>query len=171
VLASLASGCVQSAERGHPVWQVIEVIVGGLITILTAVAVEAFRKPKLSLSIEERPLDVTYNDPRPAQAARRLRLKLLINPCRRGRGGCSGRSVAVPWENLLPSSGCRRPRTYHVSHDRTRVEITHQVLPAGRRPGQTFHLILGLGQANRRVDPLRETAGWKLKQVISCFRA
>jgi hypothetical protein len=54
----------------------LQLVAGGIITILTAVLVEYLRTPSLKLSIEAPPLDVHYDSGRPATAGRYLRLKL-----------------------------------------------------------------------------------------------
>ena len=54
---------------------------GGLITILTAVLIEYARMPKLHLSIEGKPCDITYEPGKsPAKDARYLRLVLRNAP-------------------------------------------------------------------------------------------
>jgi hypothetical protein len=58
-------------------WQVV---VGGVITIVTAVFIEYLRTPSLGFSIESPPLDVIYPENRPAREVRYLRLKLSNKP-------------------------------------------------------------------------------------------
>jgi len=85
-------------------WQVV---VGGIITILTAVIVEYLRTPSLKLSIETPPIDVNYGAGRPAKDMRSLRLKLF--------------SKALPnslrWLQRAPALQCRGKVTFHHLDD------------------------------------------------------
>ena len=53
----------------------MEVLLGSLITILTAIMVEYLRRPKLSIKIID-PIDLNFKSPKPAQSIRSLRLKV-----------------------------------------------------------------------------------------------
>jgi len=62
---------------------VLSIVGGGLITIIITIYLERQRKPKLRLSVEQPPRDVSYPQGSPARDARYLRLKLcnLPLPC------------------------------------------------------------------------------------------
>jgi hypothetical protein len=81
----------------------LSIIVGGLITIATAMAVEYFRRPKLALSIEAPPCDVPYAQNRPANNARHLRLKLRNEALPRG----------LRWMQRAAALQCRGEITFH----------------------------------------------------------
>ena len=59
---------------------VLDIIVGGLLTIATTIGVEYSRRPSLSLEIEKPPCDILNRRDGPARDARHLRLVLRNNP-------------------------------------------------------------------------------------------
>lgn len=79
------------------------IIFGGLITIATAMGVEYFRRPQLTLVIEHPTCDLTYTQQHPASNARYLRLKL--------------RNAALPsglrWMQRAAALQCRGEITFH----------------------------------------------------------
>jgi len=82
----------------------LSIVIGGLITILTAILVEYLRLPKLHLTIEYPPCDVAYPDgERPAKNAKYLRLKL--------------RNQALPsifrWMQRATALQCRGEISFH----------------------------------------------------------
>jgi hypothetical protein len=83
----------------------ISIVFGGLITILTALGVEYFRTPRLSLSIEQPPLDLSYSAGSPAQSARYLRLKLR------------NKSLGASWMQRSAALQCRGEVTFHHRDD------------------------------------------------------
>jgi len=82
---------------------VASIIIGGLITILTAIGVEYLRGPRLALSIEEPPCDILYAATRPARHARYLRLILLNRPL----------PALARWMLRAPALQCRGEITFH----------------------------------------------------------
>lgn len=84
---------------------VLSIFFGGLITILTAIGVENLRRPKLSLSIEDRPLDV------PAQhgkgKCRNLRIKLRNATL----------PLAARWMQRAAATQCRGEISFHYLND------------------------------------------------------
>jgi len=81
-------------------WQVV---VGGIITILTAVFVEYLRTPSLGFSIENPPLDVKHDGNRPARDVRTLRLNLFNKPLPNWLG----------WLQRAAALQCRGKITFH----------------------------------------------------------
>jgi hypothetical protein len=86
----------------------VSIVIGGIITILTAIGVEYFRKPRLHLTIEEPPCDVAYPaGTHPATNARHLRLKL--------------RNERLPfgarWMQRATALQCRGEITFHHLDD------------------------------------------------------
>jgi hypothetical protein len=85
----------------------IGVVVGGLITILTAAWIEYLRTPRLTLSIEDPPCDLRYGPGSPATDARYLRLVL--------------RNAALPalmrWMLRSAALQCRGEVTFHHLDD------------------------------------------------------
>lgn len=79
------------------------IIFGGLITIVTAMGVEYFRRPQLRLAIESPPCDLTYTPQHPALNARYLRVKL--------------RNAALPvglrWMQRAAALQCRGEISFH----------------------------------------------------------
>jgi hypothetical protein len=79
-------------------------LIGGLITVLTAVGVEYLRTPRLRLTIEEPECDMPYPDgTHPAMNARYLRLKLLNKPLPFG----------ARWMQRAAALQCRGEITFH----------------------------------------------------------
>ena len=122
----------------------LQLVVGGIITILTAVIVEYLRKPRLKFSIETPPLDVDYGAGRPAKDVRYLRLNLL--------------NEALPgplrWLQRAPAMQCRGNITFHHFDDgqdvfgRTmagRWKASPEPLP--------IQAITGRRRANRNIRP------------------
>jgi hypothetical protein len=79
------------------------VVAGGIITILITIWIESLRRPRLSLKIEQPPLDVAYPSSHPAQNVRTLRLVLS--------------NEALPhwarWMVNAPALQCRAAITFH----------------------------------------------------------
>jgi hypothetical protein len=84
---------------------VLSIIVGGLITILTAIAVEYLRRPVLKLTIEEPPLDLP--SPNGKGKRRNLRLKLRNEPLPAG----------ARWMQRAAALQCRGQITFHHLND------------------------------------------------------
>jgi len=82
---------------------VLDILIGGLITIATAIAIEYFRRPKLELCIERPPLDVLYRANAPARDARHLRLKLRNNSL----------PAVLRWMQRGAALQCRGEITFH----------------------------------------------------------
>lgn len=55
---------------------VIEIVLGAVIAIGLTILIEVYRKPKLLLEIEKPPVDLSWDEPKPAQKLRSLRLVL-----------------------------------------------------------------------------------------------
>jgi hypothetical protein len=89
----------------QPMEVVLSIFFGGLITVLTAIGVEYWRRPKLSLSIEDPPLDL----PAPGGIGRRrnLRFKLRNAPLP---------SVAR-WMQRAAATQCRGEISFHYLND------------------------------------------------------
>ncbi len=85
----------------------ISIILGGLITIIVTMLVESYRRPKLSLSMEDPPLDVPYPPGRPAQRARYLRVILRNKALPRG----------LRWMQRSAALQCRGEITFHHLND------------------------------------------------------
>jgi hypothetical protein len=86
----------------------IGIIIGGLITVLTAIGVEYLRTPRLRLFIEEPHLDLHYADGnRPALNARYLRLKLRNESLPRG----------ARWIQRAAALQCRGEISFHHLND------------------------------------------------------
>jgi hypothetical protein len=79
----------------------ISVVIGGLITVLTTIAVEYLRRPKLSLAIEDPPLDAPSPDGKTMR--RNLRLSLRNEPLPYGAG----------WMQRAAAIQCRGEITFH----------------------------------------------------------
>lgn len=79
------------------------IIFGGLITIATAMGVEYFRRPQLSLFIENPPCDITYAPQRPALNARHVRVKLRNAPL----------PLGLRWMQRAAALQCRGEITFH----------------------------------------------------------
>jgi hypothetical protein len=86
---------------------IVGVVVGGVITILTAILIEKLRAPKLTLSIESPTCDMTYPPGKPAGAARYLRLKLSNEPL----------SPLARWMMRSAALQCRAEITFHHVSD------------------------------------------------------
>lgn len=82
---------------------VASVVIGGLITILTAIVVEYLRTPRLTLAIEEPPCDLEYDGNRPARRARYLRLILRNEPL----------PALARWMLRAAALQCRGEITFH----------------------------------------------------------
>jgi hypothetical protein len=82
-------------------------VIGGLITITTAMIVEYLRRPRLQLIIEDPPCDVAYPAGKPAQNTRYLRLKLRNKPLPRG----------AQWMQRAAALQCRGEITFHHLDD------------------------------------------------------
>src|SRR6266536_3290350 len=82
---------------------IIGVVIGGLITIVTAMCVEYLRTPQLYLFIEVPPCDVGYAPGKPARNSRYLRLKLRNRPLPRG----------AQWMQRSAALQCRGEITFH----------------------------------------------------------
>jgi hypothetical protein len=96
------------------VWNLIAgAIIGIFGSIGTAIAVEILRRPKLTVSIEQPPLDNQYPPSRPAQNVRFLRVKLkyLTNPYRIGQ----------QWMLRASALQCRPTITFHPLSDAQNV--------------------------------------------------
>jgi hypothetical protein len=81
----------------------LSILFGGLITVLTAIGVEYLRRPKLRLSIEEKPCDVTNGEGSPARNSRFVRLKLRNEPLWRW----------ARWMERATALGCHGEITFH----------------------------------------------------------
>ncbi|HTT22859.1 MAG TPA: hypothetical protein VMG82_28270 [Candidatus Sulfotelmatobacter sp.] len=86
---------------------IVSVVIGGLITILTAMGVEYLRRPRLHLIIEDPPLDVEYPAGKPARNTRYLRLKLHNKELPRG----------ARWMQRAAALQCRGEITFHHLDD------------------------------------------------------
>jgi hypothetical protein len=91
--------------KSQPMEFVLSVIIGGLITILTAIGVEYLRRPRLTLSIEDPPLDLPSPDGK--NMRRNLRLKL--------------HNASLPfgarWMQRAAAIQCRGEITFHHLND------------------------------------------------------
>jgi hypothetical protein len=80
---------------------ILSIFFGGLITIVTAIGVEYWRRPRLSLSIEDPPLDL----PAPGGRGRRRNLRLNL------------RNAPLPriakWMQRAPATQCRGEISFH----------------------------------------------------------
>jgi hypothetical protein len=131
----------------------MEILIGGIITILTAIFVEWLRTPKLALSIEDPPHDVPTNAP----LKRHLRVKLRNKPlhpyfrwmlrsaalqCRGeitfhnldGQNIFGGKAMAVRWARTPPPAG-----------------ITGQIVDL-QEPPQTLSRIVGFTGTESTMD-------------------
>jgi hypothetical protein len=79
------------------------IIAGAVIAILIAIGIEYLRRPNLSLSIEERPLDSNWLPGAPARQGRNLRLYLKNKPL----------PVWARWMLRSPALQCRGTITFH----------------------------------------------------------
>jgi hypothetical protein len=79
----------------------LSIFFGGLITILTAICVENLRRPRLSLAIEDSPLDVPSPDGKGMR--RNLRLILRNHPLPR----------VARWMQRAAATQCRGEITFH----------------------------------------------------------
>jgi hypothetical protein len=87
------------------VWGFVGTLVGALVSIVTTVTVEYLRRPSLTLSIEDPPLDLRYDPPgsRPATEMRSLRVKLFNKTLPRG----------ARWMVRSAALQCRAAVTFH----------------------------------------------------------
>ncbi len=83
----------------------LSIVLGGLITILTAIGVEYFRRPKLRLAIEDPPLDRLLPDAK--KMRRQLRLILHNESLSYGFG----------WMQRAAAIQCRGEITFHHLND------------------------------------------------------
>jgi hypothetical protein len=88
-------------------WQVLQVVSGGIITIGTAVLIEYLRRPRLQFSIEEPPFEEPFGEGLPARDRRNLRL-MLSNRSPRFGGRRLQRQAALQ---------CRGAITFHHLDD------------------------------------------------------
>jgi hypothetical protein len=84
-------------------WQALQVVLGGFITIGTAVLVEYLRRPSLHLSIEDPPHDRQFGGTLPARDVRFLRVKLFNRPP----------PAAVRWLQRQEALKCRGTITFY----------------------------------------------------------
>jgi hypothetical protein len=84
-------------------WGLIGAIIGGFVSIGTAIAVEYLRRPNLILSIEKPPCDRTYGPNAPATNVRFLRVKLFNEPL----------PSWAEWMVRAPALQCRATITFH----------------------------------------------------------
>lgn len=85
----------------------IGIIIGGLITVATAVYVEYLRTPRLRLAIEQPPCDIPYPPGCPALNARYLRLKLSNEAL----------PLVARWMQRSAALQCRGEITFHHLSD------------------------------------------------------
>jgi hypothetical protein len=81
----------------------LDIVLGGVITILITIAVEYFRRPRLTLSVESPPADFLRRKKCPAVDARHLRLILHNNPL----------PAFLHWMERNPALQCRGEITFH----------------------------------------------------------
>lgn len=81
----------------------LDIVLGGVITILVTVTVEYFRRPALNISIEDPPYDAPTRGNVPARDARHLRLKLSNKPLPR----------MLHWMARNAALQCRGEITFH----------------------------------------------------------
>jgi hypothetical protein len=94
-----------NAMKGGRLWW--QIVVGGIIIVLTAVFVEYLRTLSLDFSIENPPLDVIFPENRPAREGRHLRLKLSNKPL----------PGWLQWLQRAAALQCRGKITFHHLDD------------------------------------------------------
>jgi len=132
----------------HKKGKAMEIVIGGLITILTAIFIEYLRRPVLQLSIETPPYDITYRDQRPAVYARYLRLKLFNKPL----------PTIFRWMLRSPALQCRGTITFHHLNDGQNIFDRAMSVRWVSSPEPVPVQVLGQGVQFKIIDPVRLTA-------------
>jgi hypothetical protein len=81
----------------------LDIIFGGIVSIVITITVEYFRRPELILSIEDPPCDILNRENCPARDARHLRLKLRNKPL----------PGVLRWMQRSAALQCRGEITFH----------------------------------------------------------
>ena len=84
---------------------VLSIFLGGLITVLTAIAVEYWRRPRLSLSVEDPPLEL----PAPGGMGMRRNLRLKFQN--------ASLPFVAQWMQRAPATQCRGEISFHHLND------------------------------------------------------